>query len=67
MRFARRFVLFVPVGMALAGSPIGNGRAAYSTPFGQLAAVFAVAMVGACWLWAGRLMRLPEEERVFVD
>jgi hypothetical protein len=21
--------------------------------------------VVGCWLWAGRLMRLPEEERVF--
>ena len=29
VRFARRFVLIVPVGMALAGLSVGNGRAAY--------------------------------------
>jgi tight adherence protein B len=64
-RFARRFVLFVPVGMALVGLSIGGGRDAYRTPTGQLAAVAAVAMVIACWLWSGRIMKLPEEERVF--
>ena len=31
VRFARRFVLFVPIGMALTGLSIGDGRAAYST------------------------------------
>jgi tight adherence protein B len=67
VRFARRFVLFVPIGMALVGLSIGDGRAAYSTAFGQIAAVVAVGMVVACWLWSGRLLRLPEEERVFVD
>ena len=67
VRFARRFVLFVPIGMALTGLSIGDGRAAYSTAFGQVAAVVAVAMVVACWLWSARLLRLPEEERVFVD
>ena len=51
--------------MALAGLAIGNGRAAYETPAGQLAAVAGVAMVVVCWLWAGRIMRLPEEQRVF--
>lgn len=64
-RFARRFVLFVPVGMALVGLSIGGGRDAYRTATGQLAAVAAVVMVIACWLWSGRIMRLPEEERVF--
>jgi tight adherence protein B len=64
-RFARRFVLFVPVGMALVGLSIGGGHAAYGSAKGQLAAVAAVAMVIACWLWSGRIMRLPEEERVF--
>jgi tight adherence protein B len=64
-RFARRFVLFVPVGMALVGLSIGGGRDAYRSANGQLAAVAAVAMVIACWLWSGRIMRLPEEERVF--
>ncbi len=67
VRFARRFVLFVPVGMALTGLSIGDGRAAYSTAFGQTAAVAAIAMVVACWLWSARLLRLPEEDRVFVD
>jgi tight adherence protein B len=64
-RFARRFVLLVPVGMALVGLSIGDGRAAYRTAAGQLAAVVAVAMVVACWLWSGRIMQLPEEQRVF--
>jgi tight adherence protein B len=65
VRFARRFVLFVPLGMALAGMSVGTGREAYGTPTGQLAVVAALGMVAACWLWAGRLMRLPDEERVF--
>jgi tight adherence protein B len=64
VRFARRFVLIVPVGMAVAGLSIGTGRAAYETPLGQLAVVLGIAAVVGCWLWAGRLMRLPEEERV---
>lgn len=64
-RFARRFVLFVPVGMALVGLSIGGGREAYRSAAGQLAALAAIAMVAACWLWSGRIMRLPEEERVF--
>lgn len=64
-RFARQFVLLVPVGMALAGMSVGNGRAAYGTPTGQLLAVVAIGLVVACWLWAGRILRLPEERRVF--
>ncbi|HEX2048110.1 MAG TPA: hypothetical protein VHF27_10115 [Acidimicrobiales bacterium] len=64
-RFARRFVLFVPVGMALVGLSIGGSSAAYRSAEGQLAALAAIAMVVACWLWSGRIMRLPEEERVF--
>ena len=24
-----------------------------------------LALVAACWLWAGRMLRLPEEQRVF--
>lgn len=67
VRFARRFVLFVPVGMALVGLSIGNGRAAYARAEGQIAAVLAVLMIVACWLWSGRVMRLPEEERVFFE
>lgn len=65
VRFARIFVLLVPLGMALAGLSIGSGRAAYRAPSGQAAVVVAVLSVVACWLWAGRLLRLPAEPRVF--
>jgi tight adherence protein B len=64
-RFARRFVLVVPAGMALAGLGIGDGRAAYATSFGQTMVVLAVVLVALCWWWAGRIMALPEDERVF--
>jgi tight adherence protein B len=67
VRFARRFVLLVPLGMALVGLSIGDGRAAYQKATGQVAAMVAVAMVVGCWMWSGRIMRLPEEERVFYD
>ena len=65
VRFARRFVLIVPIGMAFAGLSIGTGRSAYQTPMGQVGVVVGIAVMGLCWTWAGRLMRLPEEERVF--
>jgi tight adherence protein B len=65
VRFARRFVLVVPLGMALAGLSIGTGRQAYQTAAGQLAVAMGLLCVAACWMWAGRLLRLPEEERVF--
>jgi tight adherence protein B len=65
VRFARRFVLLVPLGMALAGLSIGSGRHAYETPGGQMAVAFGLGMIVACWVWAGRLMKLPEEDRVF--
>lgn len=64
-RFARRFVLFVPFGMALAGMSVGDGRDAYRSSSGQLLALAGIALVAACWVWAGRVMRLPQEERVF--
>lgn len=67
VRFARRFVLLVPVGMALVGMSVGNGRAAYGTPWGQSLVVIGIAAVVACWVWAGRLLRLPEEQRVFFE
>ena len=67
VRFARRFVLLVPLGMALVGMSIGNGRAAYATPWGQTMVVVGIASVVACWVWAGRLLRLPEEQRVFFE
>lgn len=66
-RFARAFVFVVPVGMALVGLTIGDGRAAYATDMGQAAVIAGMLMIGICWLWAGRLMRLPEEERVFYE
>jgi tight adherence protein B len=65
VRFARRFVLLVPLGMAVAGLTIGAGRAAYETTGGQIAVVVGLLAVVACWAWSGRLMRLPEEPRVF--
>ena len=65
VRFARIFVLLVPVGMAFAGLSIGSGRAAYRGGGAQLAVVVAVVSVVLCWLWAGRLLALPGEPRVF--
>lgn len=65
VRFARRFVLIVPLGMALAGMSVGNGRSAYREPTGQVAVILALAMVAGCWIWAGRIMRLPDPQRVF--
>jgi tight adherence protein B len=65
-RFARSFVLVVPVGMALVGLAIGDGRAAYATSGAQALVLVAIAGIAACWLWAGRLLRLPEPDRVFV-
>lgn len=65
VRFARRFVLLVPLGMATAGLAIGTGRSAYESAPGQAAVVAAVLAVVACWAWSGRLLRLPQEPRVF--
>ena len=66
-RFARRFVLLVPLGMALAGMSVGNGRAAYRTFTGQLCVLIGIGIIAICWIWAGRVMRLPDEERVFAS
>jgi len=66
-RFARMFVLLVPLGMALVGLTIGEGRLAYQTAVGQIAIIVALSMILACWIWAGRIMRLPSEVRVFGD
>ena len=65
VRFARRFVLLVPLGMAAAGLAVGTGRSAYQTPIGQSAVLVAIAVTAGCWIWAGRMLRLPAEERVF--
>jgi tight adherence protein B len=67
VRFARRFVLLVPLGMALVGMSVGNGRAAYATRWGQTLVAIGIASVVACWVWAGRLLKLPEEQRVFFE
>lgn len=67
VRFARRFVLLVPLGMAVVGMSIGNGRAAYVTAWGQALVVAGIFCVVACWAWAGRLLKLPEEQRVFYE
>lgn len=64
-RLARRFVIVVPIGMAVVGMQIGEGRAAYGTPHGQLVVLLAIGLIAACWIWAGQVMRLPRTERVF--
>lgn len=63
--FARWFVLAVPAGMALVGLAIGEGRAAYSSGGGQIAVVVGIAITAGCWMWANRIMALPEPQRVF--
>lgn len=64
-RFARSFVLIVPFGMAVAGMTVGTGRAAYQASGAQVIVGLAILLVVACWIWAGRIMQIPEEERVF--
>lgn len=63
VRFARRFVVLVPLGMAVAGLSLGNGRAAYQTTTGQVLVSIAIGLVALCWWWSGRILRLPEEQR----
>ncbi|MCC5947223.1 MAG: hypothetical protein JJT89_02100 [Nitriliruptoraceae bacterium] len=67
VRFARWFVVVVPIGMALVGITIGEGADAYATPFGQLMVLVGFSVMAVCWIWAGHLLKLPEEERVFYD
>lgn len=66
-RFARRFVLFVPFGMAMAGMSVGDGRDAFRSASGQALTLLAVLLVIVCWAWAGSILRIPEEERVFFE
>ena len=66
-RFARAFVLIVPIGMALVGLSIGEGRSSYQTASGQVAVVFGLSIMAGCWLWAGRIMAIPPEQRVFAE
>ncbi len=64
-RFARRFVLIVPIGMAFVGLSLGTGRAAYRGPAAQLIVGAALGLIALCWVWAGRILRLRRAERVF--
>lgn len=64
-RFARRFVVVVPLGMAVAGQAVGTGRAAFASPGGQAVGLVAACLVATCWVWAGRFLRLPDEPRIF--
>ena len=65
VRFARRFVLLVPLGMAAAGLAVGSGRSSYETPLGQIAVMTALGVTAACWAWSGHMLRVPDEQRVF--
>jgi len=65
VRLARNLVLVVPVGMAAAGSMIGNGRSAYATPGGQLVIGVAALLIAVCWFWSSRYLRLPAPPRLF--
>ncbi|MEM7285095.1 MAG: hypothetical protein AAF480_01995 [Actinomycetota bacterium] len=66
-RFARWFTVVVPLGMALVGMSIGDGRAAYSSTYGQALVVVALLVMLGCWVAASRIMRLPDEARVFPE
>lgn len=65
-RFARSFTIVVPLGMALIGMSIGQGRSAYGSPLAQVLVLAAIGLMALCWVWAGRMMRLPDEQRVFL-
>ncbi len=65
VRFARWFTVVVPLGMAVVGLTIGDGRAAYQTVAGQAVVLAGLVLMTACWLWASRILRLPAERRVF--
>lgn len=64
VRFARRFVILVPIGMAFAGMSLGNGRSSYQSPAGQALVAVGIGLVALCWAWSGRILRIPAEERV---
>lgn len=66
-RFARWFTVVVPLGMALVGMSIGDGRDAYSSTYGQALVVTALLIMVGCWVAASRIMRLPDETRVFPE
>ncbi len=58
--FARRFVLVVPIGMALAGAAIGGGRSSFQTPAGISLSALALGLLLLCWIWSTRLIGLPK-------
>lgn len=64
-RFARLFVIIVPAGMALAGLNVGDGADAYRSAGGQALVCAGMGLVAVCWVWASRIMSLPEPSRVF--
>ena len=64
-KVARWFVVIVPAGMAFAGLSLGDGAESFESAGAQSAAVLAIVMIAACWWWASRIMRLPDERRVF--
>jgi hypothetical protein len=51
--------------MAFAGWNLGEGTEAFGSAVGQLAGVCAIGLIAICWWWAGRIMVLPAEQRVF--
>lgn len=65
VRFARRFVIGVPFGMALAGLSFGEGRESYQSPMGQALVAVGLGLIAACWVWSGSMLRHPEQRRVF--
>lgn len=67
VRFARWFTIIVPLGMAMVGMSIGSGRQSFQTATGQLLVLLALLIMIGCWAWAGYILRLPEEERVFTE
>ena len=58
--FARRFVLVVPIGMALAGAAIGGGRQSFQTPVGITLSAVALGLLLLCWIWSTHLIGLPK-------
>ena len=65
VRFARRFVIAVPFGMAFAGMSLGDGRAAYASASGQIMVAVGLGLVAVCWVWSGSMLKLPDQGRVF--
>ena len=65
VRFARRFVIAVPIGMAVAGMSLGDGRASYQSASGQIMVALGLSLVALCWVWSGAMLKLPDTDRVF--